>query len=71
MIQVTKKKKETTPSLLKRFSKKIKQSSNLPRFKNAQYKKRAKSSLKKKKEALSRIKHRAEREKLYKLGKLE
>lgn len=71
MVQVTKKKKETTLSLMKRFNRKLQKSSNLLRFKSARFKARTKSDLTKKKTALSREKRREKINKLYKLGKLE
>lgn len=71
MIEVTKKKKETTLSLLKRFGRRIKQSGNLARFKQARFKTRKKSGLKKKSEALKKIEKRAQMNELYKMGKIK
>ncbi|MDD5032797.1 MAG: hypothetical protein PHC85_01620 [Candidatus Pacebacteria bacterium] len=71
MVQVTKKKKETTVSLLKRFSRKMKQSGVISKFKNRQFKTRAKSALKKKEEALKRMARAKKMEKLFKLGKIK
>ena len=71
MIQVIKKKQETNLSLLKRFSRKIKQSRHILHFKNTQFKKRPKSALRKKNDAMSRVKRREKMTKLYKLGKIE
>ncbi|MFC1756878.1 hypothetical protein ACFLZC_01840 [Patescibacteria group bacterium] len=71
MIQIVRKKKESTLSLLKRFSRKTKQSGNLVRFKNTQFKKRPKSALTKKRDALKKIKKKEEINKLYKLGKVD
>jgi len=70
MVQVVRKKKETTLSLLKRFSRKVQQSSNIVRFKANQFKKRPKSSLKKKLDALKKMKKRQQLVKLYKMGKI-
>jgi len=71
MVQVTKKKKETALSLLKRFNRKMQQSGNLLRFKKLQFKTRIQSAYKKRKGALGRIQKREKMEKLFKLGKLE
>jgi len=71
MVEIIRKKKESTLSLLKKFNRKIKQSGNLARFKNNQFKKRKVSDLIKKKTALARIKRAEEIKKLYKLGKYE
>ncbi len=70
MIQVTKKKKESTLSLLKRFTRKTRQSGILMRFKKNRFTERPKSALSKKREALNKIKKRAEINKLYKMGKI-
>jgi ATP-dependent protease HslVU (ClpYQ) peptidase subunit len=69
MIEVVKQKREGTPSLLKRFSRKVKQSGNILRFKKNQFKERKKSDLKKKREALMKVKKIEKLSKLYKLGK--
>lgn len=71
MIQVIQQKQETTLNLLKRFSRKVRQSGHILRFKNTQFKKRRKSALRKKTEALTRLKRREKMNKLYKLGKIE
>jgi len=70
MVQVTKKNKETTVSLLKRFSRKIKKSGNILKFKNTRFKQRPKSDLNKKRSALVRVKSVQKTRKLYKLGKI-
>ncbi len=71
MVQVTRKKKETALSLLKRFHRKIQQSGNLPHVKSHQFKERKKSEYKKRVAALNRINREKKRAELYKLGKLE
>ncbi len=71
MVQVIRKKRETVLSLLKRFNRKMQQSSNLSHAKSIQYKSRNKSELKKKKEAISRARYQKKLARLYKLGKLE
>ncbi|MBU1091612.1 hypothetical protein KKA27_02005 [Patescibacteria group bacterium] len=70
MVQVTKKNKETTLSLLKRFSRKIKKSGNVLKFKKTRFKQRPESDLRKKRGALVRIKIAQKTKKLYKLGKI-
>ncbi len=71
MIRVSKKKKESTLSLLKRFTRKTRQSGNLLRFKKTRFTQRPKSDLAKKREALVKIKKRNEINKLYKMGKID
>lgn len=71
MIQIKRKGQETTLNLLKRFSRRVKQSGNILRFKEAQFKQRSKSNLKKKREALKKIAKKEKIDKLYKLGKLD
>ncbi|MCF7835675.1 MAG: hypothetical protein K9M15_00960 [Candidatus Marinimicrobia bacterium] len=71
MVQVIKKEKESTLSLLKRFSRKIKKSGNMAKFKNIRFKQRTTSDLNKKRSALVRMKSAEKTEKLYKLGKIK
>lgn len=71
MLKVTRKKQETTLNLLKRFTRKIKQSGQISRFKKNQFKQREKSDLKKKKEALKRLSKKEKLIMLYKLGKID
>jgi len=70
MVQVTKKNKETTLSLLKRFSRKIKKSGNILKYKKTRFKQRPESGLSKKRSALVKIKSTQKTKKLYKLGKI-
>jgi ribosomal protein S21 len=71
MVEVQKKENESTASLLRRFSHKLRQSGDLARVHLSQFKHRAKSSLSKKKEAIWRIERKKETEHLRKLGKIE
>lgn len=71
MVQVTKKKKETTASLMKRFGQKVQKSSIVSSYKKRQFKNRKKSTLKKKRDALSRERTKDRLKKLYKLGKID
>jgi len=71
MTKVTRKKQETTLSLLKRFSRKIKQSGRIGRFKKNQFSQRKKSDLKKKRDAIKRLAKKDKLKTLYKLGKID
>ena len=71
MVEVQKKKNESTQSLIRRFTHKLQQSSNLIRVRSLQFKKRPKSNLSRKKEALWRIAKQKKVERLRKLGKIE
>ncbi|MEK9209280.1 MAG: 30S ribosomal protein S21 [Patescibacteria group bacterium] len=71
MIEVKRKDNETNTSLLRRFSRKIKESSVLKQAKAARFSRRKLSELKEKQRALKRIEKTKEREKLRKLGKIE
>lgn len=71
MVEVHKKENETNISLLRRFSRKVRESSVLKRAKAAQFKNRKLSDFKKKQRALKRIKKLKEIEKLRKLGKID
>ncbi len=71
MVEVQKKENESTSSLLRRFSHKLRQSGNLARVHLSRFKHRAKSNLSKKKGAIWRIEKKREIEHLRKLGKIE
>lgn len=71
MVEVQKKENESTSSLLRRFSHKLRQSGNLARVHSSRFRRRSKSSLSKKKEAIWRIGRKKETERLRKLGKIE
>lgn len=70
-VEVQKKENESTASLLRRFSHKLQQAGNLGRARFLQFKRRPKSELSKKKEAIWRIARKKEVEHLKKLGKIE
>ncbi len=71
MVEVQRKDNESTSSLIRRFSHRLQQSGNLTRVRFLQFKKRAKTELSKKKEAIWRIERKKEIEHLRKLGKME
>lgn len=69
-IEVKKKEGESTPSLLRRFSRRIQQSGVLIRARKGRFYISEPTKRQKKLGALRRIEIQKEREKLYKLGKL-
>jgi len=71
MVEVQRKDNESTSGLIRRFSHKLQQSGNLMRVRFLQFKKRPKTELSKKKEAIWRIERRKEMEYSRKLGKIE
>ena len=71
MIEVKKRENESSLSLIRRFGKKIKQSSNLKLVRKLRFKSRPKSKLRKKEDALKREAYRKKMEYLYKLGKID
>lgn len=71
MIEVKKRENESFLSLIKRFGKKVKQSSNLKLVKKLRFKSRPKSKLRKKEDALKRETYRKKMEYLYKIGKID
>lgn len=70
-LEVRKKEKETSQSLIRRFSKRVQQSGILLEARKKRFKERSKSSEKKKKAALRREELKQKYEKLEKLGLLE
>lgn len=70
-IEVTKAGGESNSSLMRRFSKRVQLSGNIKTARGLRYRERAKSELKKKKEALKKQTKRAHYERLKKLGKLK
>lgn len=70
MVQVTRKKKETTLSLMKRFGRKMQKSGTVSRFKKTQFKNRKVSDLNKKRKAITRIRYSKKLNEMYKMGKL-
>jgi ribosomal protein S21 len=71
MIEVRKKDKETTESLMRRFSRRIQQSGVLVRARRTRFKNEEKSKTEKRQEALYKVKIRKEIGKLKKLGKFD
>jgi ribosomal protein S21 len=71
MIEVRKNEGESAVNLIKRFTKRVKESGVLPLVRENRFKNRPKSELKKKKEALKRAENRKQREHLKKMGKIE
>ena len=70
-VEVRKKEKETTASLLRRFSRRVQQSGILLRARRARFYEPQKSKRQKRIDALRRFTMQKEREKLIKLGKIE
>ena len=68
-LEVKKQERETTQALIRRFTKKVKQSGILLRARKGRFHKRSKSRQMKKRAALRREKLRKEYQKLEKLGK--
>ena len=71
MIEVRKKDKETTESLMRRFSRRIQQSGVLVRARKTRFKNDEKSKTEKRQEALYKVKIRKEINALKKLGKFD
>ena len=69
-IEVKKKEGESTPSLLRRFSKRVQQSGVLIRARRGRFYISSPTKRQKRLGALRRLEIQKEREKLYKLGKL-
>lgn len=70
MVEVRRREKESTGSLLRRFTRKIQQSKLLIDARSNAHRVRLKSKTKKKKDALRRVIKRKEYERLRKLGKI-
>jgi len=70
-LEVKKKEKESSQSLVRRFTKRVQQSGILIRARKARFKERKKSKDMKKEAALRREEIKKEYERLKKLGKLE
>jgi len=70
-VQVRKKERESVQSLMRRFSRRIQQSGVLIRARRGRFYVSPPTKREKKLSALRRLKAQKEREKLYKLGKLE
>ena len=70
IIEVKKNPNENNASVLRRFSRKVQESSIIQKVKKNRYNERKESKLKTKKGTLKKLKKRAEIEKLKKLGKM-
>lgn len=71
MIEVKKKERETTESLIRRFSRRMQQSGVLMRARKTRFRNDEKSKTEKRDEALYKVKIRKEIDKLKKLGKFD
>lgn len=71
VIEVKKNPNENNTSILRRFSRKIQESSIIQKVKSNRYSERKESKLKLKKGALKKLGRRKEIEKLRKLGKMK
>lgn len=71
MIEVKKKEKETSESLIRRFTRRVQQSGVLMRARKVRFRNEEKSKTEKRDEALYKIKIRKEIDKLKKLGKFD
>ncbi len=71
MIEVKKKEKETSESLIRRFSRRVQQSGVLVHARKVRFRADRKNKKEKREEALYKIKIRKEIDKLKKLGKFD
>jgi ribosomal protein S21 len=71
MIQIKRKEKETTESLIRRFSRRVQQSGVLRQVRKLRYRTVEKSKPARRNEALYKVKIRKEIDKLKKLGKFD
>jgi ribosomal protein S21 len=71
MIEVRKSENESSVGLIKRFTKKIKESGVLILARKLRFRDRPKSNLRKKKEAIKRAQNKKKMDYLRKLGKIE
>jgi ribosomal protein S21 len=71
VIEVKKKEKETSESLIRRFSRRVQQSGVLVHARKSRFRKDEKNKREKRVEALYKIKIRKEIDKLKKLGKFD
>jgi hypothetical protein len=69
-LEIRKKERETSQSLIRRFSQRLRRSGILLRARKAQYKKRAKSQKMKKRAALRREELKKEYERKKKMGEI-
>lgn len=69
-VEVTKNNNENAVTLIRRFTKRVRESGILPRMRSIVYYQRPESAFKKKKRAIRSIEKRKEIERLKKLGKM-
>ncbi len=69
-VEITKNNNESTPSIIRRFSKQVRESGILPRVREIRFFERKPSKYKKKVRALKRMERAAEVETLKKLGRM-
>ncbi len=70
-IEVSKVSNESNASLLRRFSKRVQGTGIVRKVRTSRFHLRSKSKLKKKQDALKRLKKRADYDRLFKLGKIK
>jgi ribosomal protein S21 len=71
VVEVKRNQNENNASVLRRFSRRVQESSIIPKVKNSRYSERKESKLKIKKSALRNLARRKEIERLRKLGKIK
>lgn len=71
MLEVKKKERESTTNLIRRFSKRVRESGLVYRAKSLRFNARPKSKLKKKEEAIKKAKKEKRKTYLRKLGKID
>ena len=71
VVEVKRNQNENNASVLRRFSRRVQESSIIPNVKNSRYSERKESKLKIKKSALRNLARRKEIERLRKLGKIK
>lgn len=69
-VEVTKKKNESSLSIIKRFTRRVQESGVLPRVRSIRYAERVKSDYVKRKKRLAVLTRAANYQKLFKLGKI-
>lgn len=70
-VDISKKEKENTLGVMKRFTQQVRSAGVVPKLKSLKFQERTPSSLKRKQQALRRIKKTSERDFMRKLGKVK
>ena len=70
-VDITRKEKENTMGVMKRFTQQVRSSGVVPKLKSLKFQERKPSNLKRKQQALRRIEKTSERDMLRKLGKVK